>query len=226
MVADVAADGHGHGIVQAAAAALRGGASWLAVSRIADAILLREAGIRAPILASLALASDTQEAVSLGVTVRGFSEGTPRLFEPGVALYGLGADAVKAGMSPTMRVSTRVLITKHIEPGDGVSYGYTFRASTKEKLAMVAIGYADGLDRAAGNVASMLLAGKQRQIVGRVAMNAAVLNLGDDDTAPGDEAVLFGGAGEPTVQSWATAIGVSEDEAVTVFGRVLPRSYR
>jgi alanine racemase len=226
MLADVSADGHGHGVVEAGSAALHGGAAWLAVSSVAEAIPLREAGIRAPVLASFFSAGGAQQASDLDVSVRGSHGKDARYFEPAGALYGLGADACEHGLIAAMRVSARVLITKQIEEGEGVSYGYTFRAKARTNLAMIAIGYADGLDRDAGNSASVFLRGAQRQIIGRVAMNAAVLDLGDDTSMPGDEAVLFGGAGEPSVGSWAFALGVSEDEVVTVFGRSLPRRYR
>lgn len=226
LVADIAADGHGHGAVKTALAAIEGGASWLSVSSVADAEPLRAAGIRVPILASFCFGDDAAEVGSLGVTVRDPGDGVPPLYEPGIALYGLGAEAPEFGLAAAMRVSAPVLITKSIEPGDGVSYGYTFRAERKTNLAMVAIGYADGLDRRAGNLASMALAHKSRRIVGRVAMNATVLDIGDDEVTPGETAVLFGAIGEPSAHSWADAVGTTEDEIVTVFGRSLPRSYR
>lgn len=226
LVADVSADGHGHGAVQAASAALQGGATWLSVSQVAEAVALREAGIGVPVLASLFSAGGAQQAADLDVVVRDSQRGEVRLLEPLGALYGLGAGANEQGLLTAMRVSARVLITKQIEEGDGVSYGYTFRARSRTNLAMIAIGYADGLDRRAGNTASVLFHGAQRHIVGRVAMNAAVLDIGDDISEPGDEAVLFGGVGEPTVSSWAAALRVTDDEVVTVFGRSLPRSYR
>ena len=226
LVADVAADGHGHGAVKTALAAIEGGASWLSVSGVKDAEPLRAAGIRVPILASFCFGGDAAATGSLGVTIRDSTGETPQLFEPGTALYGLGARASERGLVAAMRVSVPVLITKSIEPGGGVSYGYTFRAERKMNLAMVAIGYADGLDRRAGNVASMTLAHKPRNIVGRVAMNATVLDIGDDEVMPGETAVLFGATGEPSAHSWANAVGATEDEVVTVFGRSLPRSYR
>jgi alanine racemase len=125
-----------------------------------------------------------------------------------------------------MRVSATVMGVKTIERGDGVSYGYTFRATERTNLAMVAMGYADGLDRRAGNVASMVLGGRPRRIAGRVAMNAAVLNLGEDTVSLGDEAVLFGFGDEPPASDWAEPLGITDSEVVTVFGRLLARSYR
>ena len=76
------------------------------------------------------------------------------------------------------------------------------------------------------SVAAMALGGEQRRIVGRVAMNAAVLYLGGDTVSLGDEAVLFGGHGEPSAHSWAESLGITEAEVVTVFGRLLARRYQ
>lgn len=226
LLADVSADGYGHGALETAIAALDGGVDWLAVSSVADAAWLRSRGIRAPILASFSLGEpDVDEARKLGVTFRGHTGEPQRLSDAGAALYGLGPEAVRLGLVPAMRVSTRVVGTKTVERGEGVSYGYTFRATDRTNLAMVGIGYADGLDRRAGNAAAMSLGGRQRMIAGRVAMNVAVLDLGHDTAVLGDEAVLFGGHGEPSAAGWAGPLGITDVEAATVFGRSLPRRH-
>ncbi|MEO6943182.1 MAG: alanine racemase C-terminal domain-containing protein [Lacisediminihabitans sp.] len=226
LLADVSADGYGHGAVPIARAAIEAGAGWLGVGSVADAALLRLAGITAPILASIPTpAYDAGSAKDLGVVLRGRSDELDALYDPGPALYGLGIECTQLGVVAAMRVSTTVIGTKTIERGDGVSYGYTFRAIETTNLAMVAMGYADGLDRCAGNVAAMELGGKSRRIAGRVAMNAAVLNLGQDSVGLGDEAVLFGAGGEPTASRWAHSVGITDVEVVTVFGRMLARSY-
>jgi alanine racemase len=227
LLADVSADGYGHGAVQSARAALEGGAVWLGVSSVADAVALRAAGIRAPVLASFSVAGGGLEAAhELGVVLRGSFDNPGSLYEPGPALYGLGSEHARLGLLPAMRVSATVMGIKTIERGEGVSYGYTFRATERTNLAMIAMGYADGLDRRAGNVASVTLGGGLRRIVGRVAMNAAVLDLGRDTVQLGDEAVLFGIGDEPPADSWAELLGITDVEVVTVFGRMLARSYR
>lgn len=106
-----------------------------------------------------------------------------------------------------------------------MSYGYTYRAPSRTNLALVGIGYADGLDRAASNLGSLLLGGLERRIVGRVAMNALVLDLGTGTVSVGDEAVVFGDPrrGEPTASAWASLLGKSAAEVATVFGTHLPR---
>jgi len=142
----------------------------------------------------------------------------------GAALYGLTDDP---SLRPAMRVSAVVVATKTIDAGEGVSYGLTYRATARTNLALVGIGYADGLDRSAGNTATLQLGGVPRRIVGRVAMNALVLELNEATAAVGDEAVVFGdpASGEPQVSEWAASIGRSPAEVTSVFGRHLPRSY-
>ncbi len=218
LLADVAGDGYGHGAVESARAALDGGAVWLGVSTLADAAELRRSGIHAPILASYPV--DPRGAEDAGVTVGSDAE----VELAGAALYGLVSDPE---LRAAMRVSARVVGTKTIERDEGVSYGYTYRAATRTSLALVALGYADGLDRPASNLGTLWLAGKPRLIAGRVAMNAHVLELGFDSAAIGDEAVLFGdtNAGEPSALDWAAHLDKDAAEVVSVLGAKLPRRY-
>ena len=143
----------------------------------------------------------------------------------GSALYGLSADLE---LQPAMRVSALVVGTKTIDAGESVSYGYTWTAISRTNLALVGIGYADGLDRIASNRGSLRLRGASRRIVGRVAMNALVLDLGQDSVVIGDEAVVFGdpSTGEPAIWDWASSLGRPSAEIVSVFGSHLPRVYR
>ncbi len=95
-------------------------------------------------------------------------------------------------------------------------------------LALVPMGYADGIPRHASSVGPALVGGRRVTIAGRVCMDQFVLDLGADyDGAAGDEVVLFGrgAAGEPTAQDWAAAIDTINYEIVTRVGCRVPRSY-
>ncbi|MDQ1526737.1 MAG: alanine racemase [Microbacteriaceae bacterium] len=233
VIADVSADGYGHGAVESAFAALDGGVAMFNVSDTAAAAELRESGILVPISVSyFDGADDAERAAELDVVSRRTLDSST-LRQVGPALYGLAEDGGprehgETGLRAAMRVITRVVGTKTIEAGDGVSYGYTFRAARRTNLALIALGYADGLDRRAGNAATVWLAGKSRMIAGRVAMNVAVLDLGDDIVSIGDEAIVFGdpALGEPAAVDWAGSLGIGATESATVFGRLLPRSHR
>jgi alanine racemase len=151
------------------------------------------------------------------------------LVRVGLALYGLSpfADRTSAdlGLRPAMTVTAPVLRLVPVRAGDGVSYGYTFRAERDTTLAIVGLGYADGFDRAFGNRAEVSIGGRRFPVVGRLAMNAMHIDVGDAAIAVGDEAVLWGDPerGVPAVEEWADAIGTINYEVVARLGRDLER---
>lgn len=152
------------------------------------------------------------------------------MVRPGVAVYGLdplGGDPGQYGLRPAMTVQARVALTKRVPAGAGVSYGHTYSPERETTLALVPVGYADGVPRAAGNRAPVLAAGAQRTIAGRVCMDQFVLDVGDDPIAPGDAVVLWGSgaAGEPTAQQWADAVDTIHYELVTRVGGRFRRRY-
>ncbi|MDP9183042.1 MAG: alanine racemase, partial [Actinomycetota bacterium] len=91
-------------------------------------------------------------------------------------------------------------------------------------LALVPLGYGDGIPRHATNTAPVDVGGLRRTVSGTVAMDQFVVDCGDSDVAPGDEVVLFGPGG-PTVQEWAEAVGTIDYEIVTRIGPRVPREY-
>jgi alanine racemase len=162
------------------------------------------------------------------------------LVRPGIACYGLspvprlrlgelaGRAATKAGLRPAMTVRARVALTKRVPAGQGVSYGHTYVTPAETTLALVPLGYGDGVPRAASNRAPVRLAGANRPIAGRVCMDQIMLDCGDDPVNAGDVAVLFGNGddGEPTADDWAAATDTINYEIVTRFGSArVPRVY-
>jgi alanine racemase len=147
----------------------------------------------------------------------------------GLALYGLspfdGRTSADLGLRPAMRVTAAVLRTVPVAAGDGVSYGYTWRAETDTRLAVIGLGYADGFDRDFGNRVSVRIGDRTFPVVGRVAMNAMHVDVGDADVQVGDEAVLWGDPanGDPAVEDWADAIGTINYEVVARIGRSVER---
>ena len=151
------------------------------------------------------------------------------LVRPGIAVYGLspGAGVDTFGLRPAMTLAARVAMTKRVPSGTGVSYGHRYRTDAETTLALVPLGYADGLPRSASGVAEVLIGGRRRAIAGSVCMDQVVVDVGDDDVATGDEAVLFGPGnhGEPTADDWARALGTINYEVVTRIGARVPREY-
>lgn len=121
------------------------------------------------------------------------------LVRPGVALYGLhpGGDAgdpYEEGLRPAMTLKSYVAAVRRLEPGDGVSYGLTFRAQRPMYAATVSAGYAEGYRRTLSNTGVALVRGARRPVLGRVTMDAFVVGV-DEDVEVGDEVVLLGEQG-------------------------------
>jgi alanine racemase len=329
VIADVRADGYGHGAVEVARATVASGADWLGVSSIADGIALRNAGLTVSILAMrVGKNDDLGEAVRHGVTpavadvatlervidarvpelhldvtvggggitpeVRDVSElvaaavvahdaeririgglmGSPRAgagpdpfdlarqalvgagVEPAVVhrstsaslvvgaaaegthvrlgrgLYGVspvaGRDAADFGLVPAMTLTSRVLASKRVGAGEGVSYGYVYRTSRPSTLALCALGYADGIDRHACEGSVAWHDGAFYPIAGRVAMDVFMLDVGGDSISEGDTVILFGdpAKGAQSPDAWARSLGKQGAEVVSTLGPRVMRSYR
>ena len=155
------------------------------------------------------------------------------LVRTGIAAYGLTpapvlGPASALGLRPAMTLVARLAHVKGIGPGVGVSYGGTWVAERETALGLVPLGYADGIPRAAGNVASVAIGGRQHPIVGRVAMDQFVVDLGVEELPHvGDHVHVFGpgGHGEPTADEWAQALDTIGYEIVTRIGARVPREY-
>ena len=152
------------------------------------------------------------------------------LVRPGIAIYGLdplGGDPAAYGLRPAMTAEARVMLTKRVPAGVGVSYGHTYSTATETTLAVVPVGYADGIPRAASNAAPVRAGGAQRPIAGRVCMDQFVLGVGDAPVRAGDRVVLWGPGtdGEPTAQQWADAADTIHYELVARIGGRFARRY-
>jgi len=147
----------------------------------------------------------------------------------GIAMYGLNPMPYPENLKPAMTFRSSVALTKRVPAGESVSYGHTWTATKDTNLALVPVGYADGISRALSNRMDVFLAGRRRPIVGRVCMDQIIIDCGDDVVAEGAEVVLFGdGArGEPTATEWANTLGTIDYEVVTGMYRPrVVRSYR
>ncbi|RSN71549.1 MULTISPECIES: alanine racemase [Actinomadura] len=340
VMAMVKAEAYGHGLVEAARAALAGGAGWLGVAKLAEALRLREAGVQARTLACVlvpgepfadAVARDidltagspglvAEIAAAAGragrparvhlkadtgmtrggaagedwaalveAALKAEADGLVRvagimshlacadepghpsiarqvaaftdmvalaeragarpevrhlansaatltlpearfdLVRPGIATYGLTPvpAAGTFGLRPAMTLVADAALVKRVPAGSGVSYGHTYVTERETNVAVVPVGYGDGVPRHGSNLLEVLAGGRRRRIAGRVCMDQFVIDLGDDAMAAGDEIVLFGPGdrGEPTAQEWADALGTISYEIVTRIGSRVPRAY-
>jgi alanine racemase len=139
------------------------------------------------------------------------------LVRPGIATYGLNPAPVPADLRPAMTFRSSVVSTKRIPAGETVGYGRTWTAPRHTTVALVPVGYADGVPRSLSGRLDVWLAGRRRPVVGRVSMDQLVVDVGDDAVATGEEVVLFGPGtrGEPTAREWAERLGTIDYEIVT-----------
>lgn len=150
----------------------------------------------------------------------------------GIAIYGLSpfADRTSAdlGLRPAMTLHAPVAAVRRVPAGQGVSYGYDYRTERETTLALIPLGYADGVPRSGSGRGPVSVGGKPFAVAGRIAMDQFVVDVGDHPIAVGDEAVLFGDPtlGVPSAADWAEAAGTIDYEIVTRIGHRVPRTYR
>ncbi|MER5375547.1 alanine racemase [Streptomyces sp. NPDC002553] len=333
VMAVVKADAYGHGAIDVARAALRGGATWLGVCTTPEALELRRAGIDAPILAwlhnsaesmrwataagvdvsvqsarTLAFAVDAGRAVGRPTRVHlevdtglgrggaafdhlasllndaksaqsqglisvasvwshlshGEVRGHDTLDEQAEFLTSAWRQAKKAGLDvrrhlagslsaltrpdlhfdmvrtgsaiygllpyterhsfdlrPAMRVTSHVALTKRVEAGQGVSYEHDWIAPKALNLALVPVGYADGVPRSSSGQMAVSIRGRRYPVVGRICMDQMIVNCGDEKVGEGEEVVLIGDEpdGDPTIHEWALAVNTTPCEIATNFSR-------
>jgi alanine racemase len=151
------------------------------------------------------------------------------LVRTGIALYGLpaaeGLDAAALRLRPVMELAGSVAAVRRVSAGAGVSYGFTHRTEQVTTLALVPLGYADGVPRAASNRAQVLIGGRRHPVVGRIAMDQFLVDVGESEVAIGDRVVLWGdpSTGAPTAEEWAVWAGTINYEIVARLGARVPR---
>lgn len=153
------------------------------------------------------------------------------MVRPGLALFGLypSTDVSRdVHLQPALVLKGRVGRVHDIGPGDGVSYGYTFVAARRMKVALIPVGYADGLHRMLSNRASVLIRGQRAKVVGRVCMDQLVVDVSPiDHVRVGDEAVVIGQQGEQRIEAEEVAelSGTIVNEVCTRLSPRVPRLY-
>jgi len=134
------------------------------------------------------------------------------MVRPGIVLYGcdpggtenLCAEGLRpSALKPAMTFKTEVLQVKEVPAGYGISYGHTFVTSRPSRVAVLPVGYADGYPRRLSSRAEVLLHGHRAPVIGRVCMNACMVDVTDLPEAirAGDEVVLMGRQGDGTIRA-------------------------
>ena len=145
----------------------------------------------------------------------------------GAAAYGVPVTPRyhEVGLIPAMRVSGQLILVKRVHEGLGVGYGHTYRTGSETTLALVPLGYADGVPRHASNAGPVTIEGQRFSVSGRISMDQFSVDVGDASVREGQWAVLWGdpSQGEPSANEWAEAAGTIAYEIVTRLGSRIPR---
>ncbi len=198
-------------------------------------------------------AVDMAESAGLDLDVRHLANTPATLSRPdthfdlvrvGLGMYGLSPfedlSSEQVGLVPAMTLQTQIALCKDVPAGQGVSYGLNYATEGPSTLGLVPLGYADGIPRVATG-GPVRVGGITYQVVGRIAMDQMVIDLGPAGrshfsdpagnlgagTALGATAVLFGNGldGGPVVEQWAEAAGTVNYEIVTRISPRVPRIY-
>src|SRR4051794_32668639 len=109
------------------------------------------------------------------------------IVRPGIAMYGLNPVPQAEDLRPVMTFRSSVALTKRIAAGESVSYGHTWTAERDTTLALVPVGYADGVPRSLSGQMEVWLGGRRRPVAGRICMDQLVVDCGDDEPPAGAE---------------------------------------
>lgn len=143
---------------------------------------------------------------------------------PGVGLVGVDPSGT-ADLEGAMTLTAPVTHTFEVAAGTPVGYGGAWRAPRPTSLALLPLGYADGIPREVQG-AQVFLAGRRRPVVGRVSMDQIVVDLGDAHADLGEIATVFApSGGAPTIQDWAAWSGTIPHTILTGLGARVVRRY-
>jgi alanine racemase len=147
---------------------------------------------------------------------------------PGIALYGLRASSERVppfAPMPAMALRARVTQVRAVPAGESVSYGRTFRAGRDSRMAVLPLGYADGLSRALSNRGSVGFPSGRAPIAGRICMDQLMVDVSElPAVVPGSVATIFGPGG-PSVAELADILGTIDYEIVCAVSKRVPRIY-
>lgn len=151
------------------------------------------------------------------------------MVRPGLLLYGMYPSEFTGGIElrPAMTLKSRISCVKSFEAGDCISYGRTFTADKKMKIAVLPIGYGDGLHRVLSGNIDVLINGKRARQIGRICMDMCMVDVTDVPCSAGDVAVIFGTDGKESIpiEEVADKAGTISYEITCALTERVPRVY-
>jgi alanine racemase len=175
------------------------------------------------------LATPTRHMANSGAILQ-LPEAHLDLVRPGILLYGVYPEDHIAPVIPVRQALSwlsRVVYFKVVQPGNPVSYGSTWAPTALTRVVTVPVGYGDGYFRSQSGRAQVALHGQRYPVVGRICMDAVMVDIGWDSAFNGDEVVLLGGEGPAAiaVAEMAAWAGTIPYEVLTNINTRVPRIY-
>ncbi len=146
----------------------------------------------------------------------------------GLALYGMYPDERRPlPLKSALALKTKVAFVKRVPPGSAISYDSAYVTWKETSIAVLPIGYGDGLTRGLSNQGRVLLNGRYCPIVGKVTMDHTMVDVGDLKVEIGDEVILIGSDGkrEITADEWARLMGTINYEITSRLSNRVERVY-
>ncbi len=150
------------------------------------------------------------------------------LVRTGIALYGISPyEKCPLKLKPVMSLKTKVVLSKEIEEGEGVSYSHTWRALTKTRVATLPIGYGDGFFRALSNRGEVLIRSKRYKIIGNICMDQMMVSTENDKVEEGEDVILIGKQGdkEIKVEEISSLLKTNPHEVLSSITKRVSRTY-
>lgn len=127
---------------------------------------------------------------------------------PGILIYGhypSSETSLSIKIKQVMTLKTFVAHVRKVAPGQPISYGRRWIADKKTQIAVIPLGYADGVRRGLTNKGEVLIQAKRYAMVGTVTMDQIMIDVGDDPINPGDEVIVWGESSKGTIQALEVA---------------------
>ena len=150
---------------------------------------------------------------------------------PGILAYGLYPSSEAVGsvsVTPILSLYSRVIQLRKYPSGTSISYGRTYTTRGRERIAVIRVGYGDGLRRALSNRGFVLVRGKRYPIVGRICMDMAMADVTDGHIELDDKVVILGedNGGSITAEDHAIWAGTLNYEILTGLSERVQRLYK
>lgn len=157
-----------------------------------------------------------------------FPESHLDLVRVGLGIYGMYPDSRRPlHLKPALSLKTKVAFVKRVPAGSAVSYESTYVTWKETSLAVLPIGYADGLSRGLSNQGKVIIHGTLCPIVGRITMDHTLVDVGDLPVVIGDEVILIGSDGVQEIHAhdWAAMLGTINYEITCMLSSRIERVY-